>query len=67
MSVWGLKVWSEGNVLESEAPAAPREVSSTRWDCFAPWELRSASACLAMAMGSCPSYAADIIIDVVGG
>lgn len=40
------------NLLESEAPAAPRAVSSTRWDCLALWELRSASACLAMAMGS---------------
>jgi hypothetical protein len=53
------------DVLESEAPAGPREVSSTRCDCLAPWELRSRSACLAMAIGSWPSYAADMMIDVV--
>ena len=53
VSVWILEeVGNEGNILESEAPAGPREVSSTRWDCLAPWELRSRSACLAMAMGS---------------
>lgn len=47
------KVPSSVDILESEAPLAPREVVSTRSvPCLAPWELRSRSACLAMTMGS---------------
>lgn len=50
-----VKVGRGGSLLES-AVLTP---------CLAWWELRSRSACLAMAMGSWPSYTLDMLEDTV--